>query len=300
MEVKSAISHRARQLHLLKGLRFWRSPWVKAFWNRAYRENVTGMAAMVAYNLMLAIFPFVLLVLFVASQILRSPSIEASILNDLHSLFPQAEQNTLQHTLDRVRDSSTTTGVFAIIGGLWIGASFWGAMDTAFGNIYHVESRSWLAQKRFSLIMLFVVALLLAASVIVPTLEGAVTSTASDLPLGLSTTDTVANVVLVLGALATSFAVACVIYWATPRGHMPWRSVWPGALIFTGVMGVVNFAYPFYLGNISNFDRVGSTIGFLLIALLWFYVISLTLLAGAVINSIRHEKLATGELPVDG
>ena len=38
-------------------------PWLRAFWQRAYRENVTGMSAMVAYNLMLAVFPFALLVL---------------------------------------------------------------------------------------------------------------------------------------------------------------------------------------------------------------------------------------------
>ena len=40
-------------------------PWLRAFWQRAYRENVTGLSAMVAYNLMLAVFPFALLVLFV-------------------------------------------------------------------------------------------------------------------------------------------------------------------------------------------------------------------------------------------
>jgi membrane protein len=173
-------------------------------------------------------------------------------------------------------------------------------MDTAFGRIYHVESRSWLSQKRFSLIMLLVVALFLAASVVIPTLEGAVVSTTTNLPLGLSNTRAPAKIVLIAGALATTFVVACVIYWATPKGHMPWRSVWPGALLFTGFMGIVNFAYPFYLGNISNLSQVGGTIGFVLIALLWFYVISLALLVGAVINSLRHEKHDTGRLPLEG
>ena len=46
-------------------------PWLRAFWNRAYRENVTGLSAMVAYNLMLAVFPFALLVLFVGGQVLK-------------------------------------------------------------------------------------------------------------------------------------------------------------------------------------------------------------------------------------
>ena len=46
-------------------------PWLRAFWQRAYRENVTGLSAMVAYNLMLAVFPFALLVLFVFGQVLK-------------------------------------------------------------------------------------------------------------------------------------------------------------------------------------------------------------------------------------
>ena len=41
----------------------------------------------------------------------------------------------------------------------------------------------------------------------------------------------------------------------------------------------------------------GSTIGFILIALFWFYLVALTMLAGAVINSLRHEYHDTGRMP---
>ena len=52
-------------------------PWLRAFWQRAYRENVTGLSAMVAYNLMLAVFPFALLVLFVFGQVLKIGGVES-------------------------------------------------------------------------------------------------------------------------------------------------------------------------------------------------------------------------------
>ena len=64
--------------------------WLRAFWNRAYRENVTGLSAMVAYNLMLAVFPFALLVLFVFGQVLKIGGVESSVLNDLQRLFPMS------------------------------------------------------------------------------------------------------------------------------------------------------------------------------------------------------------------
>jgi membrane protein len=272
-------------------------PWLHAFWQRAYRENVTGLSAMVAYNLMLAVFPFALLVLFVFGQVLRIHGVETGVLDDLQRLFPDTEQRTLSDALGRIEDNSTTIGIVAVLGSLWIGASFWGAMDTAFGRIYHVPPRGWIEQKRFSFTMLGVVALLIAASIALPAIEAALVSSTDRLPLGLSDIRAIDTVLLLALAVAIVFVICCIIYWAVPKGHMPWRDVWPGALFVTTAAGVANWAFPFYLSNVSSLSRFGSTLGFVLIALLWFYVLSLALLAGATVNSLRHELHDTGELP---
>src|SRR3954452_14939357 len=95
-------------------------PWLSAFWQRAYRENVTGLSAMVAYNLMLAVFPFALLVLFVFGQVLKIHGVETSVLNDLQRLFPDVEQHTLTDVLSQIQENSTTIGIAAFFGSLWI------------------------------------------------------------------------------------------------------------------------------------------------------------------------------------
>jgi YihY family inner membrane protein len=272
-------------------------PWLRAFWHRAYRENVTGLAAMVAYNLMLAVFPFVLLVLFVFSQVLKVKGVETGILDDLQRLFPDSEQHTLENVLHRIENNSTTLGIVAALGSLWIGASFWGAMDTAFCRIYHVDCRGWVEQKRFSFVMLLVVMLFLAASIVLPTAEGAALASTDQLPFGLDSIKALDNVLLIIAALALTFVVCCVIYWAVPKGHMPWRAVWPGALFVTATTGLANWLFPLYLSNVSGLSRFGSTLGFILIALIWFYALSLALMAGAVINSLRYELHDTGTLP---
>jgi membrane protein len=273
------------------------SPWLRAFWHRAYRENVTGLSAMVAYNLMLAVFPFALLVLFVFGQVLKIGGVETSVLADLQRLFPDTEQTTLTDALSRIENNTATIGIAAFAGSLWIGASFWGAMDTAFCRIYHVECRGWVEQKRFSFAMLVVVLLFIAASIFVPTLESTVVSSTDRLPLGLSDIKALDTVLLLGAALLVTFVICCVIFWAVPKGHMPWRAVWPGALFVTVGAGLANWLFPIYLSNVSSLSRFGSTLGFILIALLWFYVLSLALMAGAVINSLRFEYHDTGELP---
>lgn len=254
------------------------------------------MAAMVAYNLMLAVFPFALLILFITGQLLQSADVQSSILRDLQELFPSTEQDTLATTLDQLRASSTEIGIVAIVAGLWIGASFWGAMDTAFCRIYHVECRGWVEQKRFSLVMLIVVAFFLAASVSVPALESLVVSGVDDLPLGLDGFDWILQGALIAGGLLISFLILCLIYWAVPKGHMPWRNVWPGAVFMAVAGGLANLVFPFYLVNLSSIGEFSRIVSFVLVALLWFYALALGLLAGAVINALRHEIHDTGKL----
>jgi membrane protein len=270
--------------------------YLRAFWDRAYRENITGMSAMVAFNLVLALFPFALLVLFVFGQVLQSSDIEASVITDVQRLFPAVEQESVERALDRIQNSSTTIGVAAAFGAIWIGASFWGAMDTAFCRIYHVECRGWVEQKRFALVMLVVVMGLLAASVVIPVAEAVLVSTADDLPFGLDQISFLDNL-LVLGlAVVFTFALCALIYYFVPKGHVPWHGVWPGALFVTVTTGIANAIFPFYLVNVSGIGEFGGALGFILVALFWFYLVSLSLLAGAVINALRHEWHDTGTL----
>ncbi len=271
--------------------------WVRAFWFRAYHENVTGLSAMVSYNLLLAVFPFSLLVLFIFSQVLRVEGIESSVYQDLRLLFPQASEDTLRDILSTLRSNSAAIGVLALAASIWIGASFWGAMDTAFCRIYHVKCRGWWEQKRFSLSMLLVVIAFILASVVLPAVEGAILGSAENLPFGLNEVQAFDDVALLALTLLLNFAVCSLIFWLVPKGHMPWRAVWPGALFTTAVSGLANWIFPLYLDNISTLNLFGSTAAFVLIALVWFYIVSLTLLAGAVINSIRHEYGDTGAIP---
>lgn len=260
----------------------------KAFWLKAYEDNVTGMAAMVAYNLILSVFPLALVALFVAGRILESKEIEASVVDDLQRLFPHEAESTLVDGLRRVQESSTTVGILAVVAATWFSSSFWGALDTAFCRIYHRECRSWVRQKLFALGMLAVVLLFFVASVSIPALQGLVVGHREDLPFGLGGVRGVVYGLSLAGGLVLLFGILCLVYWRVPRGSIPWRCIWPGALGALVAMGVVDAGFPIYLSNVTSL-RVGTSFLFVLIVLVWFYVLALILLAGAVVNELRFE-----------
>jgi len=271
---------------------------VVAFWRKAYEENVTGLSGMVAYNLLLSIFPFALVVLFIAGRVLRSEELQASLLADLQRIFPTAADSTLSEGIRRLQETSPTVGIAAVVASIWFGASFWGAMDTAFCRIYHCECRTWVRQKVFALGMFAVVFLFVAATVIVPTVQSLLVSGARDLPLGLSNVKGLVYAMTLTIGVVVLFATLCVIYRLVPKARMPWAAVWPGALGATVAIVVVDLGFPLYLDNISTL-RVGTSAVFVLIALVWFYVIALIVLAGAVINELRFEHVSVGGPPTD-
>jgi membrane protein len=261
-----------------------------AFYVKAYTENVTGLSAMVAYNLLLSVFPLALLALFIFGQVLHNPELEQSVLVDLQELFPTTAESTLTSLLNQVRNSSSTVGIVALVSSIWIGSSFWGALDTAFCRLYHVRCRSWVQQKRFALVMLVVVLLFFAATVAVPTVQAILVKGTSDLPFGLSQLRGVVLAGSLAAGLLLLFGILCVIYWSVPNRLVPWRAVWPGALAATLAIGVVDYAFPFYLSNVSSLARLGTTLIFVVILLLWFYALAFIILAGATANAMFFER----------
>jgi membrane protein len=124
----------------------------------------------------------------------------------------------------------------------------------------------------------------------VPTVQSLLLTGARDLPFGLGDQrDLVYWLTIALG-LAILFVALCITYAAVPKGAIPWACVWPGALAATLAAGVLDFAFPIYLSTTSTL-RIGTSAVFVLIALVWFYVLALIVLGGAVINELRFERV---------
>jgi membrane protein len=260
---------------------------VRRFFRIAYRANITGLASMVAYNMMLGVIPLAFVALFIFGRVLVSSGVQARVILDLRSVFPGTANQTLDSLLDQVRQRSASTGILAIVTSLWLGSSLWSALDNAFNDIYGGEGRSWLRQKRFALSMVGVVLLFMLATVSVPAAQSILNSGVNALPFDLAHVAVVVYVASLAFGLVLLFLCLTIIYFRVPHFRVPWRAVWPGALGATVAIGAVDYGFPEYLSHISTIAHISSTIVFIVIVLVWFYVLSMIILAGAVVNAVR-------------
>ena len=140
-----------------------------------------------------------------------------SVANDLREVFPGTAEHTLNSLLTEITNSTTSTGVLALLASLWLGSSFWGALDTAFGRIYSAPSRKWLEQKRFALSMLLVVLLFMIATVAVPTAQSILRGGVDDLPFDLAHVAGVVYVASLAIGVLLLFGCLTIIYSAGPE-----------------------------------------------------------------------------------
>ncbi len=270
-------------------------------WHLAWNSNITGLSAMIAYNMLLGVIPLALLALFLAGQILSSHTVTHSVVVDLRRIFPGTAERTLNRLLGQVSDSTTSTGILAIFASLWLASSFWGALDTSFSRIYGYPARPWLAQKRFGLVMVGVVLVFMFATVSIPTAQSLLKAGANALPLDLQRVDELVYVLSLAGSLSLLFACLATIYSRVPNRPIPWHAIWPGALGATILIGAVDFAFPIYLSSISTIARFGTTVVFIVIVLGWFYAVALIILVGAVVNALSlRDEVLPGTVPPDG
>lgn len=261
----------------------------------AYSANVTGLSAMVAYSATLALLPLTLAALFFVSTLLDSASVQASLLADLERIVPSATRASLEASLTNVRNATSAFGLGALISGIWIGISFWSALDTAFCRIYDAPCRSWPEQKRFAAAMVVVGLFLVLAAVGSPVLHSIVSGGTADLPFGLAGTGAWAVALALILGHGLLFTTLCVVFRSVPNFGVPWRAIWPGALLATGLIWAVSYVFPLYLSRTSTLAHAGAAFAFVMVTLIWFYLMSLALLLGATLNAVRLRILAGGE-----
>jgi uncharacterized BrkB/YihY/UPF0761 family membrane protein len=85
-------------------------------------------------------------------------------------------------------------------------------------------------------------------------------------------------------------AVALIFYYA-PDAEQDWVWITPGSLLATTLWVLISLGFKFYVSNFGSYNATYGTIGAVIVLMLWFYVSSLAVLAGAEMNAeIEHAS----------
>lgn len=255
------------------------------------QDDLTGMAAEMAYSFLFAIFPLLLLSAAIVGMIggvlgRRDLLIEAT--TRITTFLPAPVADLFETAiLDLITERAGAIALFGLLLALWGAASGVSALMKGLNRAYRVARTqvSWRRQGVGIVATLFVpplglgLLLVSAAGHGLTAWVGAITGM----------TDLVAVLVGVLRTpftLVVLFAGLTLVYWALPAVRQRYRDVLPGSLVAAIGWSVLTQAFGVYIADVAQYRVTYGIFGAAIAFLLWLYLVGLVVLIGAEVNAL--------------
>ncbi len=179
-----------------------------------------------------------------------------------------------------------------MLGTIWSMSSGMDAIISTLNQAYDIqESRSWWRVKLTAIGLTLALAVFIVISMVLvlvgPTL-GEKVAEWFGLGAAFAWTWKIVQwpVVFALVTLALS-----IIYYFAPDAEQEWVWITPGSVLATALWLLVSLGFKLYVTVFATYNATYGTIGGVIVLMLWFYVSSLAVLAGAELNAeIEHAS----------
>jgi membrane protein len=267
--------------------------------DRIGRDNITLVAAGIAFYAMLSLFP-ALAALVSLYGLVGNPADVARRISDYGNLLPPEALKLITGGLDSFASKNgsqlSLALVTSVLLALWSARAGVTAVMTGLNIAYEeVEQRSFIMQN--------VVALLLTLGSVVFGVVVMVGIAVIPLVLKLVYLGNVAATVINIArwpilAVLVVFGFAVIYRIAPSRSHARWRWITWGSAIAALLWLLGSFAFSFYVGAFGSYDATYGSLGAVVVLLLWLWVSALVLLFGAEIDAELDKRATEGGSPL--
>lgn len=254
-------------------------------------DNVSLLAAGVAFYAMLALFPAIAALISIWGMVADPATIGEQVAN-FGSVLPSEAVKLVEEQMESIAtsgDGKLTWGVvLGLLLSIWSATKGTRALITACNLAYDEnEKRGWLSLNLLSLGMtaagLVFVALAMGLLVALPVWAERFASN--------ETTAIIATVLRwPLLFAAVSFALAVLYRYAPNRDKPRWSWVNWGSAIATILWLLGSAGFSFYVSNFGNYNKTYGAVGGVVVTMLWFYLSAFIIILGAELNSEAEHQ----------
>lgn len=278
----------------MKVLRFiWRIT-RRLVWETA-TDNTTGLAAQMAYLLLIALAPGLLFLWHLLGLFGTDPAKLHKIFLVLKSFMPPDQK--VQDILDTAVASVVVTGPSGMVAnagivlGIYFGTVFIATISRALSHTHGVqEDRNWWSKYivSFFLLFWFGITILICFNVMVfgETLAGLAEV---NFQLTIPLQEWVAALNLPFTAVALVI-LALALYLLTPENYLTVKQALPGAVFFSLGWVAVTKLFQFYVARYDRYNPTYLALASIIVLLTWMYLTCLLLLVGGKLNAILQRE----------
>lgn len=254
-------------------------------------DDLTGMAAEMAYSFLFAIFPLLLLtaaMLGMIGGVLERSDLLAETMSRISPFLPASVADLVGSAIvDLITERAGAIALLGLLLALWGASGGVGALMKGLNRAYGVPRAqvSWRRRAVTAVAALLVAPLALALLVISVVGQGL----ARWIGAVTGMTDLVALLVAALQlpvAFLVFFFGMTIVYWTLPAVRQRYRAVLPGSLVAAVGWSAITFAFGVYIADIDEYRVTYGIFGAAIAFLLWLYLVGLVILIGAEVNAL--------------
>jgi membrane protein len=249
-------------------------------------DNVTLLAAGVAFYAMLAIFPAIIAVVTVYGMVADPAQVQSQVGEFAKSLPSGADQlltGQLKTVTEAGRQSLSIGLAVSLLAVLWTASSGVQGLVKGLNLVYdEKETRGFLKLRGLSL-LLTLGAILMA--VVAIALVAVFPAVVDDLKLGQTGQLAASIARWVVLALLVLSAVAVLYRYAPDRANPRWRWVSWGAVVALVLWLLGSIGFSWYVDNFGKYNQTYGTLAAVIILLLWLFLSAFAVLLGAEIDA---------------
>ncbi|GAO03821.1 YihY/virulence factor BrkB family protein [Anaeromyxobacter sp. PSR-1] len=262
----------------------------KGLYQEISHDNVTDLAATVTYYGVLALFPFLLFLVALASVVI-TPAQAQALVDQLAQVAPGEVTKIVGDRIQQLGSQQNVTLLgFGALGAIWAASGATLALMRALNTAYDVgESRPFWKVRAIGLLMTVIAGVL--------ALAGALAAVATE-PLANAIGGPVGAAILWLrlpvAALVMMFLWA-LLYYVLPDVEQRFKFITPGSVFGVVLWVLASWGFGKYVANFGNYDKTYGSIAGVIVLLFWMWISSLVLLVGAEINALIEHRSPEGK-----
>ena len=265
---------------------------VKALAHYMSKTEVHTYAFSVAAQVILSLFPFILLLLTLSRRVFHSTRM-ADVVGEMMSNFLPNGQVSIMVSMRKLAFAHTQTKIFSLVMLFVTVTGVFLPLEVALNSVWGVtKNRNYLQNQIVSIGLAVGVALLAMTSVALSAAQRSVLTI-----LFFGHTDNIVFSLLAKGflqvcALGSSIGLFFLIYWGLPNRKVPPRAVLPTAVVMGVLWTLAKYAYILLLPHL-DFRSVYGPFELSVSLITWAFISGLLLLAGAYVSATRQALRET-------
>jgi membrane protein len=259
---------------------------------RAIKEAVVDhdaieLSGYLAYLSMLALFPFLVLVVTVLGYVGEGAVGAAFIQRVLEQLPPQAVDALRPRIAEISAGPPEGLVTLSIIGAIWTASSAVEGLRTVLNRAYHVSTPpAYVFRRLLSIVQLLIFATIVITGLLLMVFAPIILQKLQQMlgiPMHPEETLQLSNVLFSFSAVLM-FIVVVNLYYILPNIRQGLRDVVPGACITVALWIGAAKAYSYYLSTFNQVNLIYGSLGGIIASLIFFFIINLCIILGAEVN----------------